>query len=41
MDRRTLLGAMLAAPLVPAAGPAAAQTDFDVPFVTTPLKKQN
>lgn len=36
MDRRTLLGAMLAAPLVPAAGPAAAQTDFDVPFVTTP-----
>ncbi|RPH44353.1 MAG: methyltransferase domain-containing protein [Burkholderiales bacterium] len=40
MDRRTLLGAMLAAPLVPLAPalvrPAAAQTDFDVPFVTTP-----
>ncbi|MFN7644117.1 MAG: SAM-dependent methyltransferase [Burkholderiales bacterium] len=36
MDRRTLLGAMLAAPLVPAARHAAAQTDLDVPFVTTP-----
>jgi len=32
MDRRTLLGAMLAAPFAP----AAAQTDLDVPFVTTP-----
>ena len=39
MDRRTLLGAMLAAPLAPLPAllrPAAAQTDVDVPFVTTP-----
>ncbi|MFM1991698.1 MAG: hypothetical protein RJA99_4655 [Pseudomonadota bacterium] len=33
MDRRTLLGAMIAAPL---ARPARAQQDLDVPFVTTP-----
>jgi SAM-dependent methyltransferase len=38
MDRRTLLGAMLGAPLARPAADARAQEagDFDVPFVTTP-----